>query len=80
MLRSEAAVDIGIVVSLLMPSEAMWKRGAYLMQPSFLRELGLTNTPFGAASAPSQIMVVYAILYIAIALFLAIRSFQTRDL
>ncbi|MGC8837141.1 MAG: ATP-binding cassette domain-containing protein, partial [Anaerolineae bacterium] len=28
--RNEAAVNTGIVVSLLMPSEAMWKRAAYL--------------------------------------------------
>jgi ABC-type transport system involved in multi-copper enzyme maturation permease subunit len=79
-LHSEAAVDIGIVVSLLMPSEAMWKRAAYLMQPPFLRELGLTSTPFGAASAPSSAMVVYAILYTAAALAVAIVSFARRDL
>jgi Cu-processing system permease protein len=79
-LHSEAAVDIGIVVSLLMPSEAMWKRAAYLMQPPFLRELGLSTTPFGAASAPSSAMVVYTVLYIAAALALAIRWFSRRDL
>jgi Cu-processing system permease protein len=79
-LHSEAAVDIGIVVSLLMPSEAMWKRAAYLMQPPFLRELGLSTTPFGAASAPSSAMVVYTVLYIAAALGLAIRWFSRRDL
>jgi hypothetical protein len=44
-LRSEAAVNIGIIISLLIPSEAMWKRAAYLMQPSFLRELGLQAAP-----------------------------------
>jgi Cu-processing system permease protein len=79
-LHSEAAVDIGIVVSLLMPSEAMWKRAAYLMQPPFLRELSLSSTPFGAASAPSSIMVVYTVLYIAAALALAIHWFSQRDL
>jgi ABC-type transport system involved in multi-copper enzyme maturation permease subunit len=80
MMRSEAAVNIGIAVSLLMPSEAMWKRAAYLLQPPFLRELGLDTTPFGAASAPSEAMVVYAILYTALLLFLAIKQFSGRDL
>jgi ABC-type transport system involved in multi-copper enzyme maturation permease subunit len=80
MMRSEAAVNIGIIVSLLMPSEAMWKRAAYLLQPPFLRELGLDATPFGAASAPSEAMVVYAILYTALALFLAVKEFSRRDL
>jgi len=80
MLRSEAAVNIGIAVSLLMPSEAMWKRAAYLLQPPFLRELGLDATPFGAASAPSEAMVVYAVLYTALALWIAIKEFSRRDL
>jgi Cu-processing system permease protein len=79
-LHSEAAVNIGIVVSLLMPSEALWKRAAYLMQPPFLRELGLSTTPFGAASAPSSAMVIYAVVYTVAALALAMHWFAQRDL
>ncbi len=79
-IHSEAAVNIGIVVSLLMPSEAMWKRAAYLMQPPFLRELGLDATPFGAASAPSEAMVAYAVVYTAVVLAVAVRWFGKRDL
>lgn len=76
--ENEAAVNVGIVTSLFMPAEAMWKRAAYLMQPPFLREFGIS--PFGTASAPSQAMVLYAICYIAISLTLATRWFGTRDL
>jgi Cu-processing system permease protein len=79
-MRSEAAVNIGIVTSLAMPGEAMWKRAAYLMQPPFLRELGFEATPFGAASAPSSIMVAYTLFYILITLLIAIRWFDQRDL
>jgi ABC-type transport system involved in multi-copper enzyme maturation permease subunit len=79
-LRSEAAVNFGIIVSLLMPSEAMWKRAAYLMQPPFLRELGFEATPFGAATAPSGAMVVYTIGFVIVIIALAVRSFQLRDL
>jgi ABC-type transport system involved in multi-copper enzyme maturation permease subunit len=79
-LHNDAAVNVGIVVSLLMPSEALWKRAAYLMQPPFLRELGLDATPFGAASAPSEAMVMYAVLYAAVALAVAVRWFGKRDL
>ncbi len=79
-LRNEAAVNIGIIVSLIMPSEAMWKRAAYLMQPPVLRELGFQSTPFGAASAPSAAMVAYAVLYAAAALALAVHWFARRDL
>jgi Cu-processing system permease protein len=76
--RNEAAVNVGIVASLVMPSEAMWKRAAYLMQPPFLREVGVT--PFAAASAPSNAMVAYAAIYIGIGLLAAVYSFQRRDL
>jgi ABC-type transport system involved in multi-copper enzyme maturation permease subunit len=80
MLRNEAAVNIGIIVSLVMPSEAIWKRAAYLMQPPFLRELGFETTPFGASSAPSPLMVGYTVAYVVIALLVAIRWFTRRDL
>jgi ABC-type transport system involved in multi-copper enzyme maturation permease subunit len=79
-LRSDAAVNVGIVISLIIPSEAMWKRAAYLMQPPFLRELGFDATPFGAASAPSEAMVAYAVLYTGVALAVAVRWFNRRDL
>ncbi|MFQ5343403.1 MAG: ABC transporter permease [Anaerolineae bacterium] len=78
MLHNETAVNIGIVISLLMPSEAMWKRAAYLMEPSFLRALGIH--PFAAVSAPSNVMVAYTLLYVAIALTGAVYLFQKRDL
>jgi Cu-processing system permease protein len=75
---NETAVDIGIIVSLLMPSEAMWRRAAYLMQPSLVRDLGVT--PFSSSSAPSQAMVLYTVGYIVVTLLAALRLFQQRDL
>lgn len=80
MLRNEAAVNTGIIVSLLVPSEAMWKRAAYLLQPPMLSNLGFDATPFGAASTPSPLMVGYAVLYVVVGLLAAVRLFSTRDL
>ncbi len=79
LLRSESAVNIGIVSSLLMPSEALWKRAAFEMQPPLLRDLG-AMTPFSASSVPNERMILYAVLYIAVALALALRQFSRRDL
>lgn len=73
-----SAVRVGIVVSLLVPAEAMWKRAAYLMQPSFVREFGMS--PFGAGSVPSPAMVAYALGYVLVILAAAVRLFQRRDL
>ena len=78
--HSETAVNIGIIVSLLVPSEAMWKRAAYLLQPPMLSSLGFDATPFGAASTPSPLMVGYAALYVVVGLAVAVWLFATRDL
>jgi len=75
---NETAVDVGILISLVMPSEAMWRRAAYLMQPPFVRDLGAT--PFLTMTAPSTGMVVYTLAYVALALLAAIRLFDRRDL
>lgn len=77
-MQNEAAVNVGIVASLIMPSEAMWKRAAYLMEPPFLRSVGVH--PFAAVSAPSPVMVVYTLLYIGVALAGALYLFERRDL
>lgn len=80
LLRNEAAVNTGIVISLLMPGEAMWKRAAYLLQPPALSNFGMLATPFGAASTPSPLMVWYACAYVVVGLLLAVRLFSARDL
>ncbi|HMP42521.1 MAG TPA: ABC transporter permease [Roseiflexaceae bacterium] len=77
LLESPAAVNIGIITSLLMPVEALWRRAAYLMQPPVMTAI---PTPFSGASPPSTAMVVYALLYAALALGLALRRFGRRDL
>jgi Cu-processing system permease protein len=77
LLQSHAAVNIGIVTSLLMPVEALWRRASYLMQPPIMSSI---PSPFSGTSPPSQAMVIYAALYAAAALGLAMRVFSRRDL
>jgi len=79
LLRNEAAVNIGIVSSLLMPSEALWKRAAFEMQSPLARDLG-SMTPFSSTSVPNERMVLYAVAYAIIALAFALRQFSRRDL
>jgi Cu-processing system permease protein len=77
LLQSHAAVNVGIVTSLVMPVEALWRRASYLMQPPIMSSM---PSPFSGTSPPSQAMVIYALLYTAAALGLAMRSFSQRDL
>ena len=78
LLENHAARYIGTVASLLMPSESMWQRAAYLMQPPIMRDLHLT--PFSPASLPSEAMVVWAGGYVLAALAFAVWSFKHRPL
>jgi Cu-processing system permease protein len=78
LLQSPDAVKVGIVTSLVMPVEALWRRAAYLLQPPVLGSIKVS--PFYSYSVPSTAMVVYAAVYSAVALALAIRAFTRRDL
>lgn len=80
LLKSQDAINIGIVSSLLMPSEALWRRAAHEMTPTLLNALGAIN-PFGSgATVPSPLMIVYAGLYALVAVGVALRWFGKRDL
>ena len=77
-IQNQTAVNVGIISSLLIPSEALWKRAAFEMQSPLVSALGFS--PFTAASMPSQVMVFYGMIYAILALMLAIRLFSKRDL
>lgn len=77
--RNETAVNIGIIASLLMPIEALWRKAALVFQPRLLSNLEFAG-PFTVTSEPSDLMVGYAVLYVVALLFFAIHSFAQRDL
>ncbi len=79
MLRNETAVDIGIVTSLIMPTEILWKRALTLFQPQFAN-LPMLAGPFAVMSQPSDLMMGYAVFYMLALLGLAMWSFSRRDL
>lgn len=72
------AINIGVITSLLLPSEALWRRAAFEMQSPLANAMGMT--PFSSNSTPSTLMIAYAGLYLLVALALALRAFQKRDL
>jgi Cu-processing system permease protein len=78
-LDNETAVNIGILSSLIIPTESIWKRASYEMQSVVVSAVGGVS-PFSSTTIPSPLMVMYAVLYAATAFFLAIRLFSRRDL
>jgi ABC-type transport system involved in multi-copper enzyme maturation permease subunit len=78
LVSNPTAVQIGIVTSLVIPTEALWRRAAYEMQTPLASALGMS--PFGAFSVPSLLMVLYAILYLVIVFAIAVSTFNHRDI
>ncbi len=76
--ENQTAINIGIISSLIMPSEAVWKRAAYEMTSPLLRGFGFS--PFVSNSVPSPAMIVYAGLFLVVALGFAVFQFRRRDL
>jgi Cu-processing system permease protein len=71
-------VSVGIVSSLIMPSEAVWRRAAFEMESPLAGSLQFS--PFADISVPSLAMIGYAGVYLLGALAVAIYHFQNRDL
>ena len=78
LIRNESMVNVGIVTSLLVPSDAMGKLAAAVLQEgaSYFERAG----PFMVNSQPSIWMVAYTLLYVAVLLVVAERVFAARDL
>ena len=77
-LRNETMVNVGIAVSLLVPSDALGKLSAAILQEgaSYVNRAG----PFIVVSQPSAWMVVYAVAYVVVLLLAAQAVFSRRDL
>lgn len=74
----QTASNVGIITSLILPSEALWRRVAYEVQSPLVASLGFS--PFVARSIPSPLMIVYAGVFLVVILLLAIYQFNKRDL
>jgi ABC-type transport system involved in multi-copper enzyme maturation permease subunit len=76
--QTQRAVNVGVIASVLMPSEALWRRAAFEMQSPLANAIRIS--PFSTLSVPSPAMVFYAGAYMLIALGVAVRRFSRRDL
>lgn len=75
---NQAAIQVGIVTSLIIPTEALWRRATFEMQSPLTAALQMT--PFSTVSVPSILMILYAFLYLLVALGAAINIFKHRDI
>ena len=76
--QSTQIVTLGVLSSLIMPTESLWRRAAYEMQTPLAGSLSFS--PFANVSIPSGTAVVYAGGYFVFILAAAMVSLNRRDL
>lgn len=77
-IQNPTAIKVGIVASLIIPSESLWKRAAFEMQTPLAGALGMS--PFSTISVPSPLMIAYTVIYLLVMLTIAVRVFEKRDI
>jgi Cu-processing system permease protein len=69
---------IGTVISLLSPTDALWRRAIYLLEPPMMSQVSMT--PFARSGVPSAAMIWWAVAFAAGALALSAHWFEKRAL
>jgi ABC-type transport system involved in multi-copper enzyme maturation permease subunit len=80
---SDAMLNIGIGVSLLLPSDALWRGASYYLEsPSMLAALGVARggIPFFSTTPPAVALVLWSLAYVGVMLGGAVLAFRARDL
>lgn len=80
-IANDAMVNAGIGISLVMPSDALWRAASFYGQPpGVMSQIEGGGLPFAATSPPRAAMLWWAVAWIVALLLLAVRNFKRRDL
>src|SRR5437660_1984465 len=80
---SDALLNIGTAVSLILPSDALWRGASYYLEsPSMLAVLGVARggIPFFSSTPPAPALVLWSLGYVVVILAGAVLAFRRRDL
>jgi Cu-processing system permease protein len=78
-----AMLNIGTAVSLLVPSDALWRGASYYLEsPAMLAAIGVARggIPFFASFPPAPALIWWSIGYVVVVLGGAVLAFRARDL
>jgi Cu-processing system permease protein len=80
--QNDAMLNLGILMSLFVPSDAIWKAASFYAQSPLFLAIGGTRGqfPFIGSVPPTVPLVIWVLAYPALFLALAIRAFSRRDL
>jgi hypothetical protein len=74
----DAVKTVGVVASLISPTDALWRLASYHLQPAIVRDVA--PLIFTVAAAPTPLMVWWAAGFTIAVLAWAVRSFDRRAL
>jgi Cu-processing system permease protein len=79
---NQTLVNLGVVVSLVFPSDAAWRAASYYLQPPLFLGEAVTGggIPFAALTPPTAALLAWVLAYPVAALLAALRTFARRDL
>jgi Cu-processing system permease protein len=79
----DAMLNTATIVSLLLPSDALWRGASYYLQsPSMLSALGAARggIPFFSTDPPAAPLIIWSIGYVLVVMAGAVLAFRRRDL
>jgi Cu-processing system permease protein len=76
----QSAKQIGIAVSLISPTDALWRMAAYHLQPPIVREIMDGPPMLAIVSVPNGLMAAWSAALLVVTLAWAVRSFARRTL
>ena len=80
-MNNTALVNIGIMSSLVMPTDAMYRKAVYGVLTGPENPISTFSfNPFSTGNPPSNFMVIYTGLYIAVFVIAVVRIFSRRDI
>ena len=75
---NSTARHIGIAVSLVSPTDALWRLALHVLQPPVMSQLALN--PFSGGVTPSPAMVWWAAGFVLVVFLVALRAFEKKPL
>lgn len=80
-MKNAALVNLGVISSLVMPSDAIYRKMIFNLLAGSKSPIEVfVTSPFTSKNPPSNAMVVYTMIYIAVVVLFAIRVFNKRDI
>ncbi|MCO5178235.1 MAG: ABC transporter permease [Thermomicrobiales bacterium] len=78
-LDNDTMVRIGVITSVALPSDSMWRMASDIVQPRSVA-YALGPTPFGTISPPSEFAIRYAVVYCVALVLASALVFKRRDI